>query len=234
VRVDSDQEARTGRGLQLALGAALVLAVVVMPFAFAAGANGPQATSSSAVTKQIKRLKRRIAALEAKVNGPAAGDLTGAYPNLQVAPNSLGAAEIVDRSISRFDIGLDSLRSSEINDPVVAAIFEVSDIPGTGSGNSPQVVTSFHETVLTGNIVSETNPAADGITCFELGFTPTFAMASLVITPAVAPDQMISTFRGTTGIGCPTGTDAVVEVWDPTKSGGAGLEGHYFTAAFYR
>jgi hypothetical protein len=54
-----------------------------MPIGLAQGGN--TATTSASAKKQIKALKKRVAALEAKTSatpsGPAGGELAGSYPN---------------------------------------------------------------------------------------------------------------------------------------------------------
>jgi hypothetical protein len=80
--------------------AAALLALLVMPIAFA-GARGGQAISNTGKKSQIKALKKRVAALEQRQSpaslppqGPAGGDLMGSYPNPQIGPNTIGAGEL--------------------------------------------------------------------------------------------------------------------------------------------
>ena len=76
-----------GRVQLLALAAGLLLFVVVQ--VALAGTSDRGATTSGSVSNQIKKLKHRLAALEAASgrtptslppSGPAGGDLTGSYP----------------------------------------------------------------------------------------------------------------------------------------------------------
>jgi hypothetical protein len=83
-----------------ALFAAAMLGLLVMPLALA-GAKPSEATSSASPKKQIKSLKKRVAALETRQspvalppNGPAGGDLIGSYPNPRIGPGAIHAAEL--------------------------------------------------------------------------------------------------------------------------------------------
>jgi hypothetical protein len=69
--------------------------------------GGPKASASVVTDAKFKKLKKRVAALEKKAtpttlppSGGAGGALTGAYPNPQLAANSVRASQlapIVDR-----------------------------------------------------------------------------------------------------------------------------------------
>lgn len=82
------------------IAAAGLLCLLIVPIALANGANGPKATASAKLGKQLRSLKAQVAALQQQVatlskqpgpqgpagpsgppSGPAGGELAGTYPN---------------------------------------------------------------------------------------------------------------------------------------------------------
>lgn len=116
--------------------AAAVLGLAVMPIAFAGAA--PTASTSGALTAaKFKKLKQRVAALEANggggvsPTGPAGGDLAGNYPTPTIRANAIDSANIQDGTVTGADILNDTLTVDDIGPNSVGSSEIVIDNVGT-------------------------------------------------------------------------------------------------------
>ncbi|HSD25630.1 MAG TPA: hypothetical protein VLB79_15020 [Solirubrobacterales bacterium] len=156
-----NKERKSTSRLTQCLLAAAVAALVAMPVAFANGAEGPVATKSASLAKQVKSLKKRVAALEGRQtgtntttnttvsgppSGPAGGDLTGTYPNptigtdavneAKIAPDAVGASEIIESSVGSLQLGIGS-----VGDTALKGVHSVIGTGTTVANNTAATVT---------------------------------------------------------------------------------------------
>lgn len=135
---------------RLLLGAVALLTLIVVPVALAATDAGPQATASGIkqkvkkLTQQVQQLQQQLDALTSQPGpqgpggpqgpvgpagpqgltgpstGPAGGDLTGNYPNPDIAAGAVGTNEV----------GADVLTGGDINESTLG------QVPSAGSAGS--------------------------------------------------------------------------------------------------
>lgn len=152
--------------------AASMLAIIVMPIAFAGAAGNPQANTTAGLKKQLKGLKQRIAALEGKPapvipaipkalppNGPAGGDFTGTFPNPVIKTAAVTTDKLANSSITDEKISDGAVGTSEISDYTVTG----TDISGDSVGS--YALKGVNDVVGNGNTIGNGNAGTASVTC---------------------------------------------------------------------
>jgi hypothetical protein len=115
------------------------------------GGDGPTA-SASVTNTQFKKLKKRVAALEAKPapaipttlppSGPAGGSLTGNYPNPLIGNNTVGTPELVDGSVTNQKLAANSVGSGNVIDGSLGGV-DLKNTFSTASGGSTVAANTY-------------------------------------------------------------------------------------------
>jgi hypothetical protein len=96
----------------------LAIFIALSGTAVAAG-DGPTASSSAVSNAKFKKLKKRVGALESKLNAPVSGDLDGTYPNLTIRSNAVTTGKLANNAVTNTKIANNAVTETKIADTAV-------------------------------------------------------------------------------------------------------------------
>ena len=159
----------------------LAIFIALSGTAIAAG-GGPTASTSAVTTAKFKKLKQRVGALESTLNSPAKGDLTGTYPNLQIAANAVTTGKIADNAVSTGKIANNAVSTTKIADNAVGttkiadnAVNAAKIVAGAVGSSELAAVTVRSGSQVTG--ITDASAASGSVACLS-GEQPLSALGS--------------------------------------------------------
>jgi hypothetical protein len=126
-----------------------------------AGQDGLTASSSKVTDAKFKKLKKRVAAVESKLNGPVTGDLNGVFPNLTIANNAVTTAKIANNAVSTAKIADNAVSTAKIVDDAV----NNTKIAASAVGSSELATVSFPAGTAAAGVATATATGALPANC---------------------------------------------------------------------
>jgi hypothetical protein len=150
---------------------AIFIALSGTAVAGGSGSGGdPQASGRPVSLTAFKRLKLRVRAIEQRLNSPVSGDLTGIFPNLQIAANAVGTDELADDAVNSAKIQASAVDTGELaNAAVNSAKVQDNSLTendlGSGSVTSSELGTITTRTGAVGTVPANTGVVLPDAAC---------------------------------------------------------------------
>jgi hypothetical protein len=141
----------------------LGLIAIFIALTGSAVAGSQVASSSKVTTAKFKKLKQKVANLDATLKSPVRGDLSGLFPDLRINDDAVTREKIADDAVNDAKLANDSVGSGELKSVVVKGNVATAVPNGTASGAIGANCAAGEQALGGGGFWSDWTTTGDGL-----------------------------------------------------------------------